>query len=193
MQLCILACLRFTAIVYPFKLKTHCTCKVVILMSMAGWVAILIVSGIYGFFIHTVVYTIFCAVVMAREGVNFLIPSSVFIVLHCLKLRALRRSPSLSNNSSWGMNVIMIIVLSIYSISSASLLIYSFMACYFNYKNNYVFITVKISFLINCAANPFIYFFLITTNCTAAPKNVESPLLRMSRNRKSGNAERRNE
>ena len=57
MQLCVFACLRFTAIVYPFKLKAHCTCKGVILMSMAGWVAILIVSGIYGVFIHTLVVT----------------------------------------------------------------------------------------------------------------------------------------
>ena len=42
MQLCILACLRFRAIVYPLKFKTYCTSKAVIAMSVLGSVMVFI-------------------------------------------------------------------------------------------------------------------------------------------------------
>ena len=163
MQLCILACLRFTAIVYPLKFKTYCTRKAVILVSIGGSVVILIISVAVivlpiALFERKVSIIVVNIVIYA---VNFIVPSSMFTVLHCLKLRALRRSPALNNNSSRKINVVLSIVLSIYVISSASMMMFYILA--WQYRINF-FLSVahpfiRLSFLINSAINPFIYFF----------------------------------
>ena len=159
MQLCVLACLRFTAIVYPLKFKSYCTCKTVIVMSAVGSVFSLITSVLFIVFKDNFndANLSTCAVDWAVYAVNFIVPSSVFTVLHCLKLRALRRSPTLNSNSSLKMNVGVSIVLSIYVISSASMM----MSCILVWQYRiYLFsFVVNLSFLINCAVNPFIYFF----------------------------------
>ena len=159
MQLCVLACLRFTAIVYPLKFQANCTCKTVIVMSIVGSVIMLIVSVVYvvlsSYQIEVNVGT--CAVDTVIYAVNFIVPASIFTVLHCLKLRALRQSPTLNSNSSLKMNVVVSIVLSIYVISSASMM----MGCIIvmQYTVHFLLFVVNLSFLINCAINPFIYFF----------------------------------
>ena len=158
MQLSLLACLRFTAIVYPLKFKTYCTCKAVIVMSIIGSVIMLISSIVfidvlyrYGNEIDSVTYGVVYAV-------NFIVPSSIFMVLHCLKLRALRRSPALKSNSSLKMNIVVSIVLSVYIISSGSMMMSGilFVARIPRFQFHLV---ASLSFLINCAVNPFIYFF----------------------------------
>ena len=160
-QLCVLACLRFIAIVYPLKFKTHCTCRAVILMSVVLSVLCLIISLIVKILIIEI--AIFSknhyAVILVKNVFNFIIPTSVFTVFHCLKLRALRRSPSLTNNFSLKMNVVITIVLSIYVTSSASLVILDIIIFYTPYEIHIFYLITDISFVVNCAANPFIYFF----------------------------------
>ena len=159
MQLCVLASLRFTAIVHPLKFKTYCTCKTVIVMSFVGSVIMLIVSVVYvvlsSYKIEVNEGT--CAVDTVIYAVNFIVPSSIFTVLHCLKLRALRQSPTLNNNSSLKMNVVVSFVLSIYAISSASMMLSCIIEMQYTVYS--LLFVVNLSFLINCAINPFIYFF----------------------------------
>ena len=158
MQLSLLACLRFTAIVHPLKFKTYCTCKAVIVMSIIVSVIMLIISIVfivvfysYGNEISSVTYVVVYAV-------NFIVPSSLFTVIHCLKLRALRRSPALKSNSSLKMNIVVSIVLSVYIISSGSMMISGILESLYLWPYS-LRLVVNLSFLINCAVNPFIYFF----------------------------------
>ena len=159
MQLCVLACLRFTAIVYPLKFKTYCTCKAVIVMSIGGSIIILFISvafivlnwalfdiNVSNYAVNTVIFAL-----------NFIVPSSIFTVLHCLKLRALRRSPALNSNSSLKMNVVVSIMLSIYVISSASMMMHYILVL--QYGIHVLSFVARLSFVISCAINPFIYFF----------------------------------
>ena len=155
MQLCVLACLRFTAIAHPLKFKTYCTCKAVIVMSFVGLVVSLIIS--VAVCMSLTESKDYYAVSTVIYALNFIVPSSIFMVLHCLKLRALRRSPVLNSNSSLKMNVVVSIVLSVYIISSASRMMSSILA--WQYERYYFSVVVNLSFLINCAINPFIYFF----------------------------------
>ena len=162
MQLCVLACLRFSAIVYPLKFKTYCTCKAVIVMSLVGSLITLIFSVVYQVIVSKleVPYIDFKSIYTVNTVISvvlFLVPTSIFTVLHFLKLRALRRSPALNSNSSMKMNVVLIIVLSIYVISSASMMM-SFILVR-QYRIYFLSSVAKLSFLINCAVNPFIYFF----------------------------------
>ena len=154
MQLCILACLRFTAIVQPLKFKTYCTCKAVIAMSVAGAGVVFILSIVYIILMHGIgVIANRCVHYIVINAVNFILPTFIFTLLHRLKLRALRQSPSLKNNTSVKMNVVVSMVLLIYVMSSASLLVSDIYACFTTHP------FADLSFLINCAVNPFIYFF----------------------------------
>ena len=157
MQLCVLACLWFTAIVYPLKFKTYCTCKAVLVMSIGGSVVSLIISIAVAVLTMAVEYEEYYAVSTVIFTVNFIVPSSIFTVLHCLKLRALRRSPALNSNSSLKMNVVVSVVLSIYVISSASMMMNFILV--WQYEIVFLSLVTSLSFLINCAINPFIYFF----------------------------------
>ena len=157
MQLCLLSSLRFTAIVHPLKFKTYCTCKAVIVMSFVGSVVSLIPVAVTVLTMALIGYEEYYAVNTVIFAVNFIVPSLVFTVLHCLKLRALRRSPTLNSNSSLKMNVVVSIVLSIYVISSASMMI-NFILIW-QYELAFLSFVTSLSFLINCAINPFIYFF----------------------------------
>ena len=159
MQLCVLACLRFTAIVYPYKYEAYCTCKAVIVVSVVTSVIILISSAV-----EMILYDVFennCAVSMPMYAMNFIVPTSLFISLHCLKLRALRRSPALDRMSPLKMNVVLLILMSVYVISSASMLLSRILSCLMVFKEFYrhfKYITAT-SFSLNCAVNPFVYFF----------------------------------
>ena len=159
MQLCLFACLRFTAIVYPHKYQAYCTCNAVIVMSVVASAIILISSAVESALYMILEYN--CTVVIPLLSLNFIVPTSLFISLHCLKLRALRRSPALNSTSSVKMNVVSIFLMSFYVISSASVLITYIVSCFnvvIGFDGYFDFIT-GMSFLFNCAVNPFIYFF----------------------------------
>ena len=165
MQLCSLACLRFTAIVYPLKFKTYCTCKMVILMSVVTSIVILIFSVVITILMFMYVYkklfAVQCIFFAVLTAINFIVPTVTFGLLHCLKLRALRRSPTLKNNSTLKMNIVLSMIMIIYVLSSASSMIVDIMFCcsypYRLYRilNSFAYT----SFLFNCAINPFIYLF----------------------------------
>ena len=159
MQLCLLSSLRFTAIVHPLKFKTYCTCKAVIVMSFVGSVVSLIPVAVTVLTMAFIAYEEYYVVNTVIFAVNFIVPSSLFTVLHCLKLRALRRSPTLNSNSSLKMNVVVSIVLSIYVISSVSMMMTSILVWQYEAGLLSFDFVSSLSFLINCAINPFIYFF----------------------------------
>ena len=158
MQLSLLACLRFTAIVYPLKFKTYCTCKAVIVMSIIVSVITLIISIVFIVVIYSYRIEIISVTYVVIYAINFIVPSSIFTVLHCLKLRALRRSPALKSNSSLKMNIVVSIVLSVYIISSGSMMMSIILASLYLWPDS-LHLVVNLTFLINCAVNPFIYFF----------------------------------
>ena len=161
MQLCILAFLRFTATVYPIKFKTHFTCKAVILMSVAGSVNIIIISVVITV-VKMRVNIRRCNIDISIEAVSLIIPSIMFAVLHILKVRALRRCPSLNKNSSLKMNVVMSFVLLIYVASSTSILTFILVICHVDIwtdKLYYSYTIPTVFFVVNCASNPLIYFF----------------------------------
>ena len=160
MQLCLLACLRFSAIVYPLKYQAYCTCKAVIVLSAVTSVIILMSSAVESTLHVALKYN--CAVRTPLVALNFIVPTTVFISLHCLKLRALRRSPALNNTSSWRMNVVLIVLMSVYVMSSTSILIASIVGCIIRdvrFLNTDFDVIITTSLLLNCAVNPFIYFF----------------------------------
>ena len=160
MQLSVLVCIRFIAIVYPIKFKTRCTCKAVIGISMAVSVMVLILT-IVSQIVRNVIATDSCVILTATRTVNFIVPSSIFMVLHFFKVRALRHSQALNNKSSLKMNVVMCIVMTIYILSSAFEMIIYIMQCFTDYWYQiYRFYEISaISFVLNCASNPFIYVF----------------------------------
>ena len=156
-QLCILASLRYVAIVNPLKFKINCTTRRIIIISVLGWVVVLLIAisvvcaGSNGF-----TSTIqLCNILLFINVANFIIPTSIFITLHCLKLRALRRSPALNNKSLVRMNIVITLVLIIYILSASLICIDRTLSCFSHFTIEYD----KIAFLLNCAINPFIYFF----------------------------------
>ena len=162
MQLCVLACLRFTAVVYPLKFRTYCTCKAVILIFAITSVFVLIFSVVISILMYDT-FTIMaqhCTFFSIINAVNFMVPTSVFIMLHCLKLRALRRSPALKNNASLKMNIVLSLIMIIYVVSSASYIVVYVTDCFtFQRFFRILYSFANTSFLVNCAVNPFIYFF----------------------------------
>ena len=158
MQLCLFIYMPpFTAIVYPHKYQAYCTSKAVKVVSVVASVIILISSAVESALHDVLEYN--CAVFTLGLTFNFIVPTTVFISLHCLKLRALRRSPVLNSNSSLKMTIILSILMSIYVISSGSILIQNIIYCHMYFPNKFIGFIVFISFLFNCAVNPFIYFF----------------------------------
>ena len=153
LQLCVLACLRVTAIVYPHKYQINCTCKTVIVVSIVASVIILIASVVNSAFYQG------CATMIPMFAINFIVPTIVFISLYCLKLRALRRSPALNRISSLRMIVVLIFLMSVYVMSSASILFSRIFYCHEMEFHKYFKSILTISYLFNCAVNPFIYFF----------------------------------
>ena len=156
-QLCILASVRYVAIVNPLKFKIKCTTRSVIVISVLGWVIVLLIAVsvvCVGSNLFTSTLQL-CQVLVFINVANFIIPTSIFIVLHCLKLRALRRSPTLNNKSLVRMNVVMTLIILIYILSSSLICIDRALVCFARIWLDYD----KFAFLLNCAINPFIYFF----------------------------------
>ena len=155
-HLCLLAIVRYMAVVHPIKFKTYCSSKKVILSSLFTWIVVLLFS------------TLCTIVVINRHQIfksrrqsydfraslsflNFVIPTLLFITLHCLKMRALRRSPALNKNTSRKMTIVITVIILIYVASSASIALGQFEIEFFGKINTLAFIT-------SCAVNPFIYF-----------------------------------
>ena len=158
-QLCLLVGLRFTAIVYPFKYKTYCTCKAVIVVCVVASIISLVFCFLGNILIKMFDVNV-CAVSTFVFVLNFFLPCTVFILLHCLKLRALRRSPTLNRNSSLKMNIVLLILMSVYATFSASMLLSVILKCFSNQNEVlYPFLISRMAFLLNCAVNPYIYFF----------------------------------
>ena len=155
-QLCLLASLRYVAIVNPLKFKIFFTARRVVILSSLGWIFVLLIStaAVFGG-VQTSVKLQFCDITLFFNFANFIIPTSVFITLHCLKLRALRRSPQLNNKSFTRMNVVISLVIVIYILSSSAICVDRAIGCYSYYSTDFA----DIAFLLNCAINPLIYFF----------------------------------
>ena len=156
-QLCLLASVRYMAIVKPLWFRVHITTKKVVIMSVFGWIFVFIFSLVCAIF-EEYVFTSrskVCNIYRFMNFVSFIIPTSIFIILHCLKLRALRRSPSLNNKSLVRMNVVMTLIVMIYILSSASMAIKRAINCF---ESSFLELT-SIAVLLNCAINPLIYFF----------------------------------
>ena len=162
-KLCLFACLRFNATVYPHKYQGHCTCKMVIVVSVIVSIIILISFAVHG--ILYVVSEYNCAVHTHQHILNFIVPTSVLISLHFLKLQALRRSPALNSNSSLKMNVILSILMSIFVMSSGFILIYRILHCHVIslFMTRMVFIhIIQLSLYCFCSTVPLILFYIFS-------------------------------
>ena len=154
MQLCLLASIRIISILHPLKFKKCCSCKRVVIISLCGSAIVFIFSAI-SHIIHfhydqgknAPIFNIFFLIIFL---INFIVPTSLFITLHCFKIRALRRSPALNTISA---------ALLTYITSSVTVVIRQVFVCMSPlYISFYLDAIIKISFLIHCIANPFIYF-----------------------------------
>ena len=163
-QLCLLAFIRYMAIVHPLKFQATLTTKRVVVMSECGWVIVVVFSTFTTFvamymILTSTTYLLFYAVL---NSLNCLIPASVFITLHCLKVKAISQSSTLSSSSSSRMNVVVALVLVIYVLTASSVAIYELYMYITENMYNYIYNIMKkltlLSFRVNCAVNPFIYF-----------------------------------
>ena len=157
-QVCLLAILRYTSIAHPFKYKIYCMPKRVILASICGWtlVVIFVIARAPVLYYHI---SIFRYIELVLYLLRFILPTSLFLTLHYLKTKVLRRSPAFYRASALKMNVIVSILLSIYVFSSISYVL-SFLSLLFEEDDtNHILLSEDIgSFLliINCAINPFV-------------------------------------
>ena len=152
----LLAFLRYIAVVHPLKFKTYFSPKKVILTSVCGWIIVLLFSTfctLMVFYRRHIFYTRaqYWDYRASISSLNFVIPTLLFITLHCLKMRALRRSPALNKNTSRKMTIVITIIILIYVGSSASIALGQFHILFFGKINT-------LAFIISCAVNPFIYF-----------------------------------
>ena len=155
-HLSLLAILRYVAVVHPLKFKTYFSSKRVIFTSFCGWIIVLLFSTcctLMVFYRRHIFYTRdqYWDFRASVSSLNFVIPTLLFITLHCLKMRALRRSPALNKNTSRKMTIVITIIILIYVASSASIALGQFK----------IFIVGEINtlaFIISCSVNPFIYF-----------------------------------
>ena len=135
------------------------------MVSVVASVIILISSAVISTLDNILRRFNYCAIHGPLRTLNFIVPTSLFISLHCLKLRAMRRSQALNRIFSSRMNVILILLMSVYAVSSASTLIGYILACHtdiYIYSNIYTMhidFIIVLTFMFNCAVNPFIYFF----------------------------------
>ena len=159
-QLMLLASLRYCALVYPIHFNIKCTPRKVIITSACASV-LLLIFGIFSGLLNAEVFFTFRRQLVFYACVNILncvVPASVFLTLHILKVRALRQSPSQNDTISMRMNIVISFVLVVYVISSASYAIHNTISI-FNWNIPLAMEQLtNLSFLINCAANPFIYF-----------------------------------
>ena len=156
-QLCLLASLRYIAVVHPLKFKTFCFPKKVIFVSLCGWIVVLLFSTFCTLVLIIYSRHIFNSVEQALDlqrsvsFLNFIIPTLLFIILHFLKMRALRQSPVLNNSTSRKMSIVIFIIILIYVASTASIALAQLGISFFAKINT-------IAFMISCSINPFIYF-----------------------------------
>ena len=154
-QMSLLAVLRYLAIVHPLKYKIHCTSKIVILASVSGWVILVIISAVRLPLLHFH-QSILMYVDLILYIMRFICPTSFFVTLHCLKVRALRLSPVLNQISEIKMNIIVTVILVIYGFSSA-LYIASFASMVMEWNIKSIDYITLFSITVNCAVNPYIY------------------------------------
>ena len=155
-QLCLLAFFRYIAVVHPLKFRTYFSPKKVIFTSFIGWVIVVIFSTVITVIltIESQIFDTWKQYLDFRRSISFLnviIPTLLFITFHCLKMRALRRSPLLNMNTSRKMSVVIFFIILIYVSSSASIALGQLEIQFFGNINT-------LAFIISCAINPFIYF-----------------------------------
>ena len=163
MQVCLLVVLRFIAIVYPLKFNKYFTCKRVVLMSACGSLSIVLL-----FIVLLIIY------LHSDDGMkhnlkitgivfyvlNFIIPTSLIVIMHYFKARALRQSHGINMKKSFfKMNIVVSVVFFIYATSSGVMAI-SGVIYLFNSEvfSETVIEIINLSFLLNGASNPFILF-----------------------------------
>ena len=156
-HLCIFAFIRYIAVVHPLTFQQNVTPKKVIILSVIGWFVVFIFVMSFAGVFDNIEASPQYKVLLVLDVLYFVVPTTIFSTFHCLKVRALRRSPSLNNNVEHRMNIIVIIILSIFVfVASAALLLR--LLFLFDVSNAYVQAVGNLLFLFNCAINPVIYF-----------------------------------
>ena len=156
-HLCLFALIRYIAVVHPLTFQQSVTPKRVILLSVIGWLVIFIFVMIIAFISDNVEASSRYKVRLLLDVLYFIVPTTIFLTFHCLKVRALRRSPSLHNNVEHRMNIIVIIILSIFVLVALETPLIRLLIL-FDAMNFYVRGVGNLLFLFNCANNPVIYF-----------------------------------
>ena len=163
MQVCLLVVLRFIAIVYPLKFNKYLTCKRVVLMSACGSLSILLLGivllNIYPHSDKEIKHNLTITAIVLYV-LNFIIPTSLIVIMHYFKARALRRSPGIYDKKTlFKMNIVVSVVFFIYATSSGVMAI-SGVIYLFNSEvvSETVLKIINLSFLLNGASNPFILF-----------------------------------
>ena len=156
LHITLLPCIRYYIIVYPIESKQTLTCKLVILMSLICW----IISAILGI-IQTLLWTLDVKYNMIATLANailvLIVPTVIMIVLHCLKIRAIKRSQTVNPNTSRKMSCVLSLILTIYILTAIS---YPYIVFQTNLSDNFMLPVNPLSllYLVNFSVNPIIYF-----------------------------------
>ena len=112
-----LMCIRYHIIVHPFRSKERLTCRLVGMTSVTCWAISVILGTVVGILVIKALKYLF--IFMCVDiGLVIIMPPILMTVLHCLKVRALNVSPTLSVNVSRKMSCVLSWVLLVYIVTS---------------------------------------------------------------------------
>ena len=160
LHITLLSCIRYYIIVYPMKSKLKMSCKRVMLTSFVCW----IISFVLGISIHIISYAVknvlrseraWFISVIANAAVVVLFPTVTIIVLHCLKLRAMKRSPTIGTNVTKKMSCVLSVILTIFIVTNLS---FGFHVSVSLSGSVYAYRPVSFPYMFNFSINPIIYF-----------------------------------
>ena len=158
MQLCLFAVLRYIAIVYPIAFQTRYSPRRVVLLSACGWILVFMLCG------SKLILNIYVSDKYAKDIwliihiFRLIFPTTLFITLHYLKFKAIRRSQSVNTGSALRMHIIVFMVLLTYVITALSYLIQN-IQYRFELKSGKYAVNPAMTIMINCMINPLIYVF----------------------------------
>ena len=159
LHITLLSAIRYYIIVHPINAKLTLNCKLVMMMSFVFWIIsfILAITMFLITFIFTIAIISYDAVIIVlftNAAVVFVIPMVTIIVLHCLNIRALKRSPTIVTNVTKKMSGTLSVILIIFILINLTF-IYHLSSVVSGSYPNYFF---SLPYMFNFFINPIIYF-----------------------------------
>lgn len=133
-----------------------------ILCSLTIWISSIVVGVISSFTILAVGYEIASKILLIIGVISLLTFCSIMTLLHVKKIRTLQNSLSVTDQSQRRMNVVVTLIISIFTIYQLSIIAGEIYVIYFfQHFVNYIYVECCIIFIgcLNYSCNPYILFF----------------------------------